>query len=107
MARRHEKSDVLRAQLDCEGLIRKAVAAKNVRLKLFVQDEDWLAIEGDRKSLAFLGKLLQSFAKDEGPGCLILDSPETAVFQSGSLGIYVYRQTQPGEPERRRTKRST
>jgi len=95
MAKRKKAPDVPLAQSDCEGLVLKALATGKVRLNLFVQDEDWLAIEGDRESLAFLGELLQGFSKDTGPACLILDSPEAAVFQSGSLGIYVYRKAEP------------
>ena len=100
---KHKKATESRAvQFDCDALVSKAIAGGVVRLNLAIQDQDWLAIEGDRNSLAFLGELLQSFAKGEGPGCLILDSPETAVFKSGSLGIYIYRTAEERPKARRR-----
>lgn len=77
-----------------DRLIEKA-AADQVRLKLSVQDEDWVAIEGDRASLAFLGELLLEFSKQRRRDYLILDSPELGVFQEGSLGIYICRRAKP------------
>ena len=94
MAKRQKASGVSEAQTECNRLIETALASRRVRLRLSIENQDWVAIEGDRESLAFLGELLSSFAKDEGPGCLILDSPEMDVFHTGSLGIYIYRKAE-------------
>jgi hypothetical protein len=71
-------------------LIQVAVTDKNVNLNLFIENEDWIAIEGDRASLEFLGNLLLEFAKDNGPDFLNLDSP-SPFFKNGSEGIVLYR----------------
>ncbi len=71
-------------------LIEGAVTAKNVNLNLFVENQDWIAIEGDRASLEFPGKLLLEFAKDNGPDFINLDSPNS-FFKNGSVGIVLYR----------------
>ena len=73
-----------------DELIQAAFKSGSVHLNLFVQDQDWVAIEGDWASLEFLGNLLLTFAKEEGPDFLTLDSP-SAVFQTGSDGIILYR----------------
>ena len=71
-------------------LIECAITDKNVNLNLFVENQDWVAIEGDRASLEFLGNLLLEFAKDNGPDFLNLDSPGP-FFKNGSEGIVLYR----------------
>lgn len=71
-------------------LIKVAVTDKNVNLNLFVQDQDWVAIEGDTASLEFLGNLLLEFAKDSGPEFVNLDSPGP-FFRDGSQGMILYR----------------
>lgn len=70
------------------------MAARNgrVTLNLFIQDQDWVAIEGDRASLEFFGNLLLEFAKDNGPDSINLDSPGP-FFKNGSDGIILYRKT--------------
>jgi len=73
-----------------EELIESAAKSGSVGLNLFVQDQDWVAIEGDRASLEFLGNLLLAFAKEDGPDFLNLDSP-SPVFKTGSEGIILYR----------------
>ena len=71
-------------------LIEVAAKSGSVSLNLFVQDEDWVAIEGDRESLVFLGNLLLMFAKGDGPNFLNLDN-SCPVFKAGSEGIILYR----------------
>jgi hypothetical protein len=71
-------------------LIEAAVKGGSVKLNLFVQDQDWIAIEGDRASLEFLGNLLLVFARDEGPSSLNLDT-ELPVFKVGSEGVILIR----------------
>ena len=93
MAKRQKASGVSEAQTECNRIIETALASKRVRLRLSTENQDWVAIEGDRESLAFLGELLSSFAKDKGSGCLILD-PEMDVFQRHSLGIEIYRKAE-------------
>lgn len=73
-----------------QELIEVASTDKKINLNLFVQDQDWVAIEGDRLSLEFLGNLLLEFAKDDGPDFLNLDSP-SPLFKDGSEGIVLYR----------------
>jgi hypothetical protein len=73
-----------------DRLLDMAEERGNVRLKLSIETEDWVAIEGDEASLAFLGEVLLSLAR-QGPNSVVLDSPETHVFEKGSLGIYIYR----------------
>lgn len=70
-------------------LIERAITERNVNLNIRVENEDWVAIEGDRASLEFLGNLLLAFAKDCGPDFLTLDSPGP-FFKSGSEGIVLY-----------------
>ena len=80
-----------------ERLIQQAVECGRVRLDVFEENQDWIAIKGDRESLAFLGNLLLTFAGDEGNDCLVLDSPEIDVFAppepgiAPSHGIMLYR----------------
>ncbi len=71
-------------------LIEVAVTDKKINLNLFVENQDWVAIEGDRESLEFLGNLLLEFAKDNGPDFLNLDSPNP-IFKDSSEGIIIYR----------------
>ena len=94
MAKWKKPIEASEAPTDCDRLIEAALASGQVRLRLFVENEDWVAIEGDGASLAFFGKVLSTFAQQDGPGCLILDSTETAVFDKGSLGICVYRRAE-------------
>ena len=61
-----------------------------VRLQISVENEDRVAIEGDRTSLEFLGNLLLSFAR-EGSDYLNLDSEDYPLFQANSQGIILYR----------------
>ena len=82
---------------ECERLFATASVRGNVRLKLSIENQDWIAIEGDEVSLTFLGEILSNFARQNGPECLILDSPEARVFKEGSLGICIYRR--PRAPE--------
>lgn len=75
-----------------QELIEVAITHKKVNLNLFVENQDWVAIEGDRTSLEFLGNLLLEFAKDNGPDFLNLDSP-SPFFKDGSEGIILYRKS--------------
>jgi hypothetical protein len=103
MAKRQQASFKREARAECERIIQSATEAGRVRLNVFVQDQDWIAIEGDRESLAFLAGLLSNIAKADGPEFVVLDSPETAVFQKDSLGIIIYRK-KDAKPKRRQTK---
>jgi hypothetical protein len=97
MAKRKKDSGISAAKLECDRLVEEAEESGKVRLNLFVQDEDWIAIEGDQASLAFLGQLLLTFAKEEGPGCLVFDNPGLPIFQKTSAGIYIYRKATAAE----------
>jgi hypothetical protein len=67
-----------------------AAAHDQVNLNLTIQDEDWILIEGDRKSLAFVGELLLAYSEADGPAMLTLDG-DPPMFRSGSFGICVCR----------------
>jgi hypothetical protein len=88
MTRPRQKTSPRSTRLD--ELIRAAVTSGSIKLNLFVQDQDWVAIEGDQASLEFLGHLLLTLAQEEGPDFLNLDSP-SPVFKTGSQGLILYR----------------
>jgi hypothetical protein len=88
MTRLRKKSLAHSAHL--KKLFEVAAKNKNVNLNLFIENEDWVAIEGDRTSLEFLGNVLLEFAREKGPDYLIMDSP-SPVFKQGSEGIILYR----------------
>ena len=88
MTRRSKKPLSYSARL--KELMEVAVTYQKVNLNLFVENQDWVAIEGDRASLEFLGNLLLEFAKDNGPDFLNLDGP-SPFFKDGSEGIILYR----------------
>lgn len=88
MTKSHKKP--LSHSIRLNGLIEAAVRNKNVKLNLFVQDEDWVAIEGDKASLEFFGSLLLAFASEKEPTCLNFDS-EYPLFKPGSEGLILYR----------------
>ena len=73
-----------------EELVELAIKENAVKLKVFFQDEDWVAIEGDSKSLEFLGRLLLAFSKEEAPA-LTFDAPELRLFEKGSDGLIFIR----------------
>jgi hypothetical protein len=71
---------------ECLRVIESAAESGRVCLNVYEDAQDWIVIEGDRKSLAFLGELLTTFAKGRGSGCLCLDSPETGIFHPSTRG---------------------
>lgn len=73
-----------------EELIEVGERNNSAKLNLFVQDEDWFAIEGDRSSLEFLGELVLTFARQENQTFLNLDA-ECPLFKTGSAGLVLYR----------------
>lgn len=103
---------------ECNCLIEAAAAGGRVCLDVYEDSQDWFVIAGDRKSLAFLGELLTTFAKGQGKGSLSLDSPETGIFhppsrsKGGTLyacshGLIIHRKARGAKPMPRITSRSS
>jgi hypothetical protein len=59
-------------------------------LSLFIENEDWVAIEGTSSDFERLGQVFLAFARTSDQSCLLLDA-RTPSFRQGSLGIALYR----------------
>jgi hypothetical protein len=109
MARRARSPEGPDVDSECTRIIESAAAAGRVCLYVYEENQDWISIEGDRESLAFLGELLSAFARGKGPRALMLDSPETGIFHpatrgkdgtlyAASHGICIYRKVRRSKP---------
>ena len=114
MAKRPRTPGASDVESECNRLIESAAEGGRVCLNVYEQWEDWITIEGDSKSLAFLGELLLAFAKGKGSGTIVLDSPEAGIFHPAtrgkdgtwyacSKGINIYRKARGAKPMPRRT----
>jgi len=59
-------------------------------LNVFIENEDWVAIEGTPNDFEKLAAQLMELAKDTQDKCRIFDGDPPS-FQNGSLGLTFYR----------------
>jgi hypothetical protein len=116
LAKRAKAPDFPNVQAECSRIIASAAASGRVCLDVYEEWDEWIAIRGDSKSLAFLGELLLAFARGKGPDTICLDSPEAGIFHPAargkdgvlyapSHGLNIYRTGKRARPMPRRTTR--
>jgi hypothetical protein len=87
MAKRRKPPVAAPSQSETASLIESAIASRRVRLELYEENQDWIAIKGSRESLRFLGKLLVALAEEgDGPNSLYLDNPGQDLFAPRTAG---------------------
>jgi hypothetical protein len=98
MPKRRKRPIDAPAPSETARLIELAITSRRVRLELYEENEDWIAIRGSRESLEFLGTLLVAFAAEgRGASTLCLDNPGHDLFAprtdgyAPSHGLALYR----------------